>query len=105
SLTAMPASASRREPMICSSEKRFSTSNLLVLRDWTPNHRATQRRGDVATRAVQEVVQAFGKDHGAFRLAQGVAQPHLLEREQHGVAGTLLNTHHTRSGLGVFDVP
>lgn len=33
--------------MICSSEKRFFTSNRLRVRDWTPNHRATQQRGDV----------------------------------------------------------
>ncbi|MBN5113367.1 DUF4113 domain-containing protein [Stenotrophomonas maltophilia] len=31
--------------MICSSVKRFFTSNLLGLRDWTPNRRATQNRG------------------------------------------------------------
>ncbi|OVY94366.1 hypothetical protein CDO42_21070 [Pseudomonas aeruginosa] len=34
--------------MICSSEKRFFTSNLLVRWDWTPIRRATQNRGDVA---------------------------------------------------------
>jgi hypothetical protein len=33
--------------MICSSENRFFTSNLLALRDWTPDRRATQKRGDV----------------------------------------------------------
>ena len=33
--------------MICSSVKRFFTSNLLGLRDWTPNRRATQKWGDV----------------------------------------------------------
>ena len=33
--------------MICSSVKRFFTSNLLELRDWTPDRRATQNRGDV----------------------------------------------------------
>ncbi|MEG3193455.1 hypothetical protein SNE32_14355, partial [Lysobacter sp. D1-1-M9] len=38
----------RRKPMICSSEKRFFTSNLLVVGDWTPDRRATQKRGDVA---------------------------------------------------------
>ncbi|MGG6316268.1 site-specific integrase, partial [Stenotrophomonas muris] len=43
------ASASRRKPMICSSEKRFFTSNLLLIEDWTPNRFATQSRGDVAT--------------------------------------------------------
>ncbi|WP_425521511.1 SOS response-associated peptidase family protein, partial [Xanthomonas phaseoli] len=41
------ASASRRKPMICSSEKRFFTSNLLRLGNWTPNCGATQNRGDV----------------------------------------------------------
>jgi len=34
--------------MICSSENRFFTSNLLAVRDWTPDRRATQNRGDVA---------------------------------------------------------
>src|SRR5690606_25452483 len=34
--------------MICSSEKRFFTSNLLALGNWTPDRSATQNRGDVA---------------------------------------------------------
>ena len=34
--------------MICSSVKRFFTSNLLRLGDWTPDRCATQNRGDVA---------------------------------------------------------
>ncbi|QBG96093.1 hypothetical protein EYC55_12370 [Xanthomonas oryzae] len=34
--------------MICSSEKRFFTSNLLGIGNWTPNRCATQTRGDVA---------------------------------------------------------
>ncbi|QBN33634.1 hypothetical protein EBA02_21320 [Xanthomonas oryzae pv. oryzae] len=33
--------------MICSSEKRFFTSNLLGIGNWTPNWGATQNRGDV----------------------------------------------------------
>ncbi|OWB27644.1 hypothetical protein XocBAI20_13735 [Xanthomonas oryzae pv. oryzicola] len=33
--------------MICSSEKRFFTSNLLGVGNWTPNRCATQTRGDV----------------------------------------------------------
>ena len=33
--------------MICSSVKRFFTSNLLESRNWTPDRRATQNRGDV----------------------------------------------------------
>src|SRR5690606_13684120 len=49
SFTATPASASRRKPMICSSEKRFFTSNLRLVGDWTPNRPATQRWGDVGT--------------------------------------------------------
>jgi len=35
--------------MICSSEKRFFTSNLLLVGDWTPNRCATQKRGGVDT--------------------------------------------------------
>ena len=34
--------------MICSSLKRFFTSNLLRFGDWTPDRAATQNRGDVA---------------------------------------------------------
>ncbi|QBI13482.1 hypothetical protein EYR02_17955 [Xanthomonas oryzae pv. oryzae] len=37
--------------MICSSEKRFFTSNLLGIGNWTPNQGATQNRGDVAPTA------------------------------------------------------
>ncbi|AVU03913.1 hypothetical protein EBA05_18095 [Xanthomonas oryzae pv. oryzae] len=33
--------------MICSSEKRFFTSNLLGVGNWTTNQGATQNRGDV----------------------------------------------------------
>ncbi|PPV07250.1 hypothetical protein XavaCFBP5823_19160 [Xanthomonas axonopodis pv. vasculorum] len=46
---ATPVSASRRKPMICSSEKRFFTSNLLGIGNWTPNRCATQTRGDVGS--------------------------------------------------------
>jgi hypothetical protein len=35
--------------MICSSEKRFFMSNLLALRDWTPDRCATQNWGDVVS--------------------------------------------------------
>src|SRR5690606_11550428 len=38
--------------MICSSEKRFFTSNLRLVGDWTPNRPATQRWGDVGPRPV-----------------------------------------------------
>ncbi|MGG6317501.1 sugar transferase, partial [Stenotrophomonas geniculata] len=52
------ASASRRKPMICSSEKRFFTSNLLLIEDWTPNRFATQSRGDVASYMKKHMVKA-----------------------------------------------
>jgi hypothetical protein len=42
--------------MICSSVNRFFTSNLLVRWDWTPNHCATQNRGDVGLRALLELI-------------------------------------------------
>ncbi len=42
--------------MICSSEKRFFTSNLLVDGDWTPDRGATQNRGDVASSLALENV-------------------------------------------------
>ncbi|AUJ12527.1 hypothetical protein BVV20_10500 [Xanthomonas oryzae pv. oryzae] len=38
--------------MICSSEKRFFTSNLLGIGNWTPNWGATQNRGDVGHAAI-----------------------------------------------------
>ena len=41
--------------MICSSVKRFFTSNLLRMGDWTPNRRATQNRGDVALEVLLNV--------------------------------------------------
>src|SRR5581483_8302938 len=64
SFTAMPASASRRKPMICSSVKRFFTSNLRRLRDWTPNRRATQNRGDVDPfRPIHKIVVAHSMHH------------------------------------------
>ncbi|MSR12547.1 MAG: hypothetical protein EXR84_12235, partial [Gammaproteobacteria bacterium] len=43
----IPASASFRKPIICSSENHFFTSNLLLLGYWTLNRCATQLRGDV----------------------------------------------------------
>jgi len=46
-LIGRPASASRRNPMICSSVKRFFMSNLLHQWDWTLKLRATQTGGDV----------------------------------------------------------
>ncbi|RFF37047.1 hypothetical protein DZD52_18945 [Xanthomonas nasturtii] len=36
--------------MTCSSVKRFFTSNLLRVGNWTPNCSATQNRGDVGLR-------------------------------------------------------
>ena len=44
--------------MICSSEKRFFTSNLLRLGDWTPNGRATQSRGDVGPEVLTRLIRA-----------------------------------------------
>ncbi|QBI12258.1 hypothetical protein EBA02_14275 [Xanthomonas oryzae pv. oryzae] len=41
--------------MICSSEKRFFTSNLLGIGNWTPNQGATQTWGDVAATPVFSV--------------------------------------------------
>ncbi len=43
--------------MICSSVKRFFTSNLLVVGDWTPDRGATQRWGDVAVEYAQLIQQ------------------------------------------------
>ncbi|AVU03709.1 hypothetical protein EBA05_16705 [Xanthomonas oryzae pv. oryzae] len=38
--------------MICSSEKRFFTSNLLGLGNWTPSRCATQTWGDVDLKSI-----------------------------------------------------
>ena len=80
--------------MICSSEKRFFTSNLLVDGDWTPDRRATQKRGDVEgtetfvharsgststalTRLVQQFTLAVTQhqDRGVKRAEFGVVSP------------------------------
>jgi hypothetical protein len=45
--------------MICSSVKRFFTSNLRQLGDWTPNRRATQNRGDVAVPILARKITLF----------------------------------------------
>ena len=61
--------------MICSSEKRFFTSNLLGLGNWTPNNSATQTWGDVATSAIF----ALSRRPAAGRLSSGVSPfKHLM---------------------------
>ncbi|RFF39266.1 hypothetical protein DZD52_10565 [Xanthomonas nasturtii] len=53
--------------MTCSSVKRFFTSNLLRVGNWTPNCGATQNRGDVApTPAESHLTQhsSPGKNRG-----------------------------------------
>ncbi|AXM31622.1 hypothetical protein BRN52_06315 [Xanthomonas oryzae pv. oryzae] len=45
--------------MICSSEKRFFTSNLLGVGNWTPNRHATQNWGDVGGPAACLIQWAF----------------------------------------------
>ncbi|QBG94418.1 hypothetical protein EYC55_01320 [Xanthomonas oryzae] len=47
--------------MICSSEKRFFTSNLLGIGNWTPNQGATQTWGDVAPRIDRAPVAITGR--------------------------------------------
>ena len=59
--------------MICSSENRFFTSNLLVRWDWTPNRPATQNRGDVATGLV--CIDPLGL---AFGVTDLVASPYVM---------------------------
>ncbi|QWN26702.1 hypothetical protein DGM93_22750 [Xanthomonas phaseoli pv. phaseoli] len=53
--------------MICSSEKRFFTSNLLGVGNWTPNCGATQNRGDVGP-------------NGCLALAFRLSRKRLLAR-------------------------
>ena len=66
--------------MICSSEKRFFTSNLLGIGNWTPNEGATQTWGDVAE------ALAGGKKSGgwtaAARLDAVVTTASLSEEEK-----------------------
>ncbi|MEN5117158.1 hypothetical protein ABE488_07475, partial [Luteimonas sp. TWI662] len=50
-----------RKPMICSSLKRFFTSNLLLVGDWTPKQPATQLRGDVASTTPPKTVELTAK--------------------------------------------
>lgn len=45
------AYASRSNPMICSSENDFFTSNLRRPEDWTPNRRPTRNEEDGAEKA------------------------------------------------------
>ena len=75
-MTAMPASASRKKPMICSSVKRFFTSNLRLVGDWTPNRRATQNRGDVGKITEKE---AFDRRFEAFISADSSYRDALLD--------------------------
>ena len=49
--------------MICFSEKRFFTSNLVRIRDWTPNPGATRNRG--ASLDARQLAEAHG---GGFEL-------------------------------------
>ncbi len=67
--------------MICSSEKRFFTSNLLVRWDWTPIRRATQNRGDVVAIEYQEPggAEFFAlKNRLSFETDAGEVNPNRL---------------------------
>ncbi|HUX29864.1 MAG TPA: hypothetical protein VMV78_04450, partial [Thiobacillus sp.] len=66
-LIGRPASASRRNPMIRSSVKRFFMSNLLRQWDWTLKLRATQT-GGTSLRA-----NPLQQAHPAAGLSLGVA--------------------------------
>jgi 2'-hydroxyisoflavone reductase len=63
--------------MICSSEKRFFTSNLLVWWDWTPNRSATQKWGDVGTGLMgpHQVRYALARGHRVTIFNRGRKQP------------------------------
>lgn len=62
--------------MICSSEKRFFTSNLLLVGDWIPNRRATQNRGDVAAHghAIGGALGSESGDEGALPATAGARE-------------------------------
>jgi len=75
--------------MICSSEKRFFTSNLLRLGDWTPNRGATQKRGDVGANEVKLGVrdQWHLEDHQTFFDRKTIVLPDIVARD--GLASEL----------------
>lgn len=71
------APTSCRKPVICSSEKRFFTFNLLVRWHWTPNRSATQNRRHAEPRngALDLQVTEFSKhDYDASGIAHVVLQ-------------------------------
>ncbi|WP_313497430.1 hypothetical protein [Pseudoxanthomonas mexicana] len=78
--------------MICSSENRFFTSNLLIRWDWTPNRPATQNRGDVDT------------GRGGFRFAdrQGRAATSEAQRIVLGNAAFVYNAASVPIAAGVL---
>ncbi|QBG84213.1 hypothetical protein EYR27_10360 [Xanthomonas oryzae] len=63
--------------MICSSEKRFFTSNLLGIGNWTPNQGATQTRGDVGTSMTGKMLSRvrFLQRSGGFGCRQAALSP------------------------------
>ncbi|AXI20644.1 hypothetical protein CDO11_05150 [Xanthomonas oryzae pv. oryzae] len=61
--------------MICSSEKRFFTSNLLGVGNWTPNGGATQNRG--TSRVRQASQHRLRREHRSRqRRDQTIHQPY-----------------------------
>ncbi|QBH03570.1 hypothetical protein EYC57_09355 [Xanthomonas oryzae] len=81
--------------MICSSEKRFFTSNLLGVGNWTPNRCATQTRGDVGggrygRRALRSVGRRLLSGTGHSRSISMQAPGGIALRQMLG-AGRLLD--------------
>ncbi|QWN28130.1 hypothetical protein DGM85_05910 [Xanthomonas phaseoli pv. phaseoli] len=62
--------------MICSSEKRFFTSNLLGVGNWTPNCGATQNRGDGGAATERQ------RREGGLALRIGAAKLRSLSEAQ-----------------------
>ncbi|AVU00295.1 hypothetical protein EBA01_18295 [Xanthomonas oryzae pv. oryzae] len=58
--------------MICSSEKRFFTSNLLGIGNWTPNQGATQNRGDVDLTMQARLAERSTRRWGAQWLSASI---------------------------------
>lgn len=67
--------------MICSSEKRFFTSNLLALGNWTPDRCATQKRGRVEL--FDPAIDGLGKSPSPpHALAKAEATPCICSHRE-----------------------
>ncbi|QBG83122.1 hypothetical protein EYR27_03055 [Xanthomonas oryzae] len=85
--------------MICSSEKRFFTSNLLGIGNWTPNQGATQTRGEVAYKmhGTQTAGKRTSKISGPHTSSRGLWP--LTDPPQAGLSSAVRQVQCSGSGL------